>query len=122
MKLCVFDFDSTLMDGETIDFFAESLGLKDKVAEITERAMQGNMDFFESLIERVALLEGLEFSKVEEICNSLPFMPGAKETIAAIKRLHEKNLVTRDDGGYLTDLGIETAEHVQKALSILTSK
>lgn len=44
------------------------------------------------------------------------------ETIAAIKRLHEKSLVTRDDGGYLTDLGIETAEHVQKALTILTSK
>ncbi len=46
----------------------------------------------------------------------------APETITAIKRLHEKNLVTRDDGGYLTDLGIETAEHVQKALAILTSK
>ena len=44
------------------------------------------------------------------------------ETINAIKRLHEKDLVTRDDGGYLTDLGIETAEHVQKALAILTSK
>ena len=46
----------------------------------------------------------------------------APETIAAIKRLFEKNLVSRDDGGYLTDLGIETAEHVQKALAILTSK
>jgi len=44
------------------------------------------------------------------------------ETISAIKRLHKKDLVTRDDGGYLTDLGIETAEHVQKALTILTSK
>ncbi len=44
------------------------------------------------------------------------------EIIAAIKRLHEKNLLSRDDGGYLTDLGIETAEHVQKALAILTSK
>lgn len=46
----------------------------------------------------------------------------APETVAAIQRLYEKNLVTRDDGGYLTDLGIETAEHVQKALTILTSK
>ena len=44
------------------------------------------------------------------------------EIIAAIKRLHKKNLLSRDDGGYLTDLGIETAEHVQKALAILTSK
>jgi len=86
MKLCVFDFDSTLMDGETIDFFAEPLGLKEKVAAITEKAMQGEMDFFESLTERVSLLKGLEFSKVEEICNNLPFMPGAKETIAALKK------------------------------------
>ncbi|GFO70887.1 hypothetical protein BJAS_P0014 [Bathymodiolus japonicus methanotrophic gill symbiont] len=46
----------------------------------------------------------------------------APKTVAAIQRLYEKNLVTRDDGGYLTDLGIETAEHVQKALAILTSK
>ena len=46
----------------------------------------------------------------------------APELIAAIKRLHDKDLLTRDDGGYLTDLGIETAEHVQKALLILNSK
>lgn len=43
------------------------------------------------------------------------------ETIAAIKRLHGKNLITQDDGGYLTDLGFETAEHIQRALTILTS-
>lgn len=46
----------------------------------------------------------------------------APETIAAIKRLHDKGIVTQDDGGYLTDLGIETAEHIQKALIILSSK
>jgi phosphoserine phosphatase len=86
MKLCVFDFDSTLMDGETIDFFAEPLGLKEKVSAITEKAMRGEMDFFESLTQRVGLLRGLEFSKVEEICQNLPFMPGAKETIAALKK------------------------------------
>ena len=86
MKLCVFDFDSTLMDGETIDFFAEPLGLKEKVSAITEKAMRGEMDFFESLTQRVGLLKGLEFSKVEEICRNLPFMPGAKETIAALKK------------------------------------
>ncbi len=87
MKLAVFDFDSTLMDGETIDFLASPLGLKDKVAEITEMAMRGELDFFESLITRVKLLEGLEEKKVDQICHNLPYMPGAKETIAA---LHEK--------------------------------
>jgi phosphoserine phosphatase len=56
MKLAVFDFDSTLMDGETIDFFAEELGFKDEVVAITERAMAGELDFYASLVERVALL------------------------------------------------------------------
>ncbi|QCT94464.1 phosphoserine phosphatase SerB [Caminibacter mediatlanticus TB-2] len=86
MKLAVFDFDSTLMDGETIDFLAEPLGLKDKVALITEMAMRGELDFFESLIMRVKLLEGLEDKKVNEICHNLPYMPGADETIKALKK------------------------------------
>jgi len=86
MKLCVFDFDSTLMDGETIDFFAEALGIGEQVSEITERAMAGELDFFESLQERVGLLKGLDFSKVEEISHSLPYMPGAIETIAELKK------------------------------------
>ncbi len=85
-KLCVFDFDSTLMDGETIDFLAKALGIEEKVATITEKAMQGELDFFESLSTRVALLKGLEVNKVEEICQNLPFMPGAKETIQALKQ------------------------------------
>jgi phosphoserine phosphatase len=86
MKLAVFDFDSTLMDGETIDFLAEPLGLKDKVAAITEMAMRGELDFFESLIMRVKLLEGLEEEKVNKICHNLPYMPGAEETIKALKK------------------------------------
>ncbi|WP_457561196.1 phosphoserine phosphatase SerB [Caminibacter sp.] len=86
MKLTVFDFDSTIMDGETIDFLAEPLGLKDKVASITEMAMRGELDFFESLIMRVKLLEGLEEKKVDEICHNLPIMPGAEEIIKALKK------------------------------------
>jgi phosphoserine phosphatase len=100
MKLCVFDFDSTLMDGETIDFFADALGIKDEVAEITERAMNGELDFFESLQQRVGLLKGLEFSKVEEISHSLPYMPGAKETIAELKKAGLK--VVCFSGGFRT--------------------
>ncbi len=86
MKLAVFDFDSTLMDGETIDFLAKPLGLGEKVAEITEMAMRGELDFFESLVTRVKLLEGLELEQVDEICHNLPFMPGAKETIEELKK------------------------------------
>ncbi|MBN2815868.1 MAG: phosphoserine phosphatase SerB [Campylobacterales bacterium] len=85
LKLAVFDFDSTLMDGETIDFFAEELGLGEEVARITEEAMSGRLDFFESLQRRVKLLEGLDFSIVEKISHNLPYMPGAVETIAELK-------------------------------------
>lgn len=85
MKLAVFDFDSTLMDGETIDFFAAELGLEEKVAAITEKAMKGELDFFESLITRVKLLEGLEHDKVIQIGRDLPLMPGALETITKLK-------------------------------------
>ncbi|UFS63167.1 phosphoserine phosphatase SerB [Sulfurimonas sp. HSL-3221] len=85
MRLCVFDFDSTLMDGETIDFFAEALGIGEEVAAITERAMNGELDFFESLQQRAKLLKGLDVETVERISHSLPYMPGAKETIAALK-------------------------------------
>ena len=87
MKLAVFDFDSTLMDGETIDFLAEPLGLKEKVSAITEMAMKGELDFFESLIMRVKLLEGLEEKKVNEICHNLPYMKGAKESIKELKKM-----------------------------------
>jgi len=84
-KLAVFDFDSTLMDGETIDFLAAELGFEDKVAQVTKRAMDGELDFFDSLIERVALLKGLQEDKVNKICQNLPLINGAKETVAILK-------------------------------------
>jgi len=86
MKLAVFDFDSTLMDGETIDFFAAELGLEEKVASITEKAMNGELDFFESLITRVELLKGLEYEKVVKIGKELPLMPGALEIVPALQK------------------------------------
>ncbi|MGB3750961.1 MAG: phosphoserine phosphatase SerB [Arcobacteraceae bacterium] len=85
MKLAVFDFDSTLMDGETIDFFAAELGLEKEVAEITDLAMNGKLDFFESLITRVELLKGLDYNKVVEIGKNLPLMPGALEIVPALQ-------------------------------------
>lgn len=88
MKLAVFDFDSTLMDGETLTFLAKELGLEDKISTITKKAMQGEIDFFESLIERVALLKGLNFELAQKICQNLPLITGAKEIIAY---LHQKN-------------------------------
>ena len=100
IKLAVFDFDSTLMDGETIDFFAQSMGIGEQVSAITERAMAGELDFFESLQQRVTLLRGLEFSKVEQICHNLPYMNGAIETIIALKERGIK--VVCFSGGFRT--------------------
>jgi len=84
-KLAVFDFDSTLMDGETLEFFARELGIEENVKAITDSAMRGERDFFESLTERVALLNGLPLIKVEEICHNLPLMKGAEIAVKGLK-------------------------------------
>ncbi len=86
MKLAVFDFDSTLMNGETIDFLAQSMGAQKEISKLTKDAMEGKLDFFESLSKRVKLLKGLEYEKVLQICQNLPLMKGAKETIRELKK------------------------------------
>lgn len=93
MKLCVFDFDSTLMDGETIDILADLKGCGDEVSVITEAAMRGELDFFESLTRRVAFLRGLEASKAKERCANLPFIEGAADIIKTLKSNNYKVVV-----------------------------
>ena len=90
MKLAVFDFDSTLMDGETLDIIAKETEYYKEIKEITEKGMKGEIDFFESLISRVALLEGMKLKKVNKICESLPIMNGAEETIKELKNKNYK--------------------------------
>ena len=90
MKLAVFDFDSTLMDGETLDIIAKETEYYKEIKEITEKGMKGEIDFFESLISRVALLKGMKLKKVNKICESLPIMNGAEETIKELKNKNYK--------------------------------
>jgi len=90
MKLAVFDFDSTLMDGETIDFLASAYNVGDEVKKITQEAMSGRADFFESLTKRVALLKGMPYDKVVQICNNLPLMNGAKKLVTELKKMDYK--------------------------------
>lgn len=85
MKLAVFDFDSTLMDGETLEFLAKEIGIQKEVKEITDKAMKGELDFFESLQKRVSLLKGLEVKTVNNICENLPLMNGASEVVSKLK-------------------------------------
>lgn len=85
MKLAVFDFDSTLMDGETIDELAALAGKKPEVSAITKMAMSGELDFFESLTKRVGFLKGVDRKKAIEVCENLPLMNGAKECVKELK-------------------------------------
>ena len=48
-KLAVFDFDSTLMDGETLEFFARELGIEEEIKAVTDKAMRGELDFLKAL-------------------------------------------------------------------------
>jgi len=86
MKLAVFDFDSTLMDGETLEFLGREAGIENEIKEITDKAMRGELDFFESLQKRVSLLKGLKVETVNQICENLPVMEGAE---GAIRYLQE---------------------------------
>ena len=100
MKLAVFDFDSTLMEGETLEFIAREYNIEPLMKNITTQAMEGKIDFFESLIQRVALLKGAKEEKIIEICENLPYTKGAKETIS---ELHKKGYkVVCFSGGYHT--------------------
>ena len=85
-RLICFDMDSTLIQTEFIDELAERAGVGDKVKEITERAMRGEIDFKESFTERVALLKGLDVSVMQEIAENLPITEGADRLMSILKR------------------------------------
>lgn len=89
-KLIAFDLDSTLIQMEAIDELAALAGKKQEVSRITELAMQGSLDFKQSLIRRVALLKGLEKSALGQVANSLTLTPGAQRLIARLKNLGYK--------------------------------
>lgn len=111
MRLVVFDFDSTLMDGETITSFAHAKGVGEDVAAITHRAMSGELDFYEALKERVALLKGMSFEEVRHIAHNLPLMNGALECVSAFKAANYKAVCF--SGGFLV-----ATEHFREILGL----
>ncbi len=86
-RLVVFDVDSTLIQGEVIEMLAAHAGREAEVAAVTEAAMRGELDFAESLRERVAALEGLDARVLDEVAGSLQLTPGARTTIRTLHRL-----------------------------------
>ena len=97
-RLICFDMDSTLIQTECIDQLAEKAGVGDKVREITERAMRGEIDFRESFTERVALLKGLDASVMQEVAENLPITEGVGRMMEVLKRTGYKTAIL--SGGF----------------------
>ena len=85
IKLVVFDLDNVIIDGEAIDEIGKLANVEDDIAEITEKAMQGEIDFETSIKDRVQLLEGTSIEEIEKVAEDLPLMPGACETVKCLK-------------------------------------
>ena len=124
--LCVMDMDSTLISIECIDEIADMVGIKTQVAAITERAMQGELDFAQSLRQRVALLKGLSESDLMRVLNErLTLNPGAVEWIAACKKNNITTLLVSGGFTFFADkvkamLGLDYA--VSNQLEIVDGK
>ncbi|GEN23212.1 phosphoserine phosphatase SerB [Halomonas cupida] len=97
-RLVCFDMDSTLIKAEVIDELARRHGVYDEVAEITERAMRGELDFQQSFRERMAKLKGLDESVLAEIAAELPLMDGVETLMAQLKRLGYRTAIL--SGGF----------------------
>ena len=97
--LVVFDVDSTLIEQEAIELLAAHSESADLVQQITDRAMRGEIDFSQSLIERVATLKGLPDSVLASVSSQLKLTKGAKELVSEIHRRGGK--VAAVSGGFI---------------------
>jgi phosphoserine phosphatase len=114
MRLVVMDVDSTLVQGEVIEMLAEHAGCLDEVERVTQAAMRGELDFEQSLRQRVALLEGLDASCLDDVYKSLVLTPGARTLVRTLKRLGYRFAIVSGGFSQITDrlaedLGIDFA-------------
>ena len=110
-RLVAFDMDSTLIDMEVIDELAIEAGVGDKVAEITELAMQGKFDFSESFTRRLALLNGLDASTLEKVAERMSLTEGAERLVYTLKQLGYKTAILSGGFNYF-------GKHLQQKLGI----
>ena len=83
-RLVVMDVDSTLIQDEVIELLADFAGTRDLVAAVTESAMRGEIDFEESLRQRVSTLKGVSETALSEVLKSIRLSVGAKDLISAV--------------------------------------
>jgi len=114
-KLLIADMDSTMITVECIDELADYAGIKAQIAEITERAMRGELDFAGALHERVALLKGLADAAIDQ-CRTerVKIMPGARTLVRTMKERGAKTLLvsggfTRFTGPVAEEIGFDAA-------------
>ena len=114
MRLVVMDVDSTLVQGEVIEKLAAHAGCLEEVTAVTEAAMRGELDFEQSLRQRVALLEGLDASVLDDVHAALELTPGARTLVRTLKRLGYRFAIVSGGFTHVTDrlredLGIDYA-------------
>ncbi len=110
-RLVCFDMDSTLIDAEVIDELAKAAGVGEKVSEITEAAMRGELDFKQSFAARMALLKGLDESVLAGIAANLRLNEGAEKLISSLKKLGYKTAILSGGFNYF-------GRHLQNKLGI----
>ncbi len=110
-RLIVMDMDSTLIQQEVIDELAVTLGVQDRVSAITARAMNGELDFDQSLRERVRLLKGTPASTLKTVLDRIELTPGAEDLVRVLKRLGYRTAVI--SGGF-----IEVVEPIRQKLGL----
>jgi len=103
-KVIVFDMDSTIVDGEIIDEMAKLAGVGKKVAAITERGMEGRIDYPQSLRTRVSFLKGLSIKSLSPLARTLKLTKGSEELIFALKEMGFKIGLISGGFSYFTDI------------------
>ncbi|MEQ9460615.1 MAG: phosphoserine phosphatase SerB [Phycisphaeraceae bacterium] len=103
-RLVAFDMDSTLIQHEVIDELAIEAGVGDQVAAVTEAAMRGELDFEQSLRQRVGLLEGLPESALQIVANRLNLTEGAETLITNLRHLGYKTAILSGGFNYFGDI------------------
>lgn len=115
-RLIVMDVDSTLIQGEVIEMIAAHAGCEAQVAEITERAMRGELDFEQSLRERVKLLAGVPASALDEVYDQISLNPGARTMVRTLRRLGYRFAIVSGGFSQITDrLAGELGIHFARA-------
>ncbi|SED21027.1 phosphoserine phosphatase [Nocardioides exalbidus] len=116
VRLIVMDVDSTLIQGEVIEMIAAHAGQEAEVARVTEAAMRGELDFEQSLRERVALLEGVPSSALDEVYDSIVLAPGARTMVRTLRRLGYRFAIVSGGFSQITDrLAADLGIHFARA-------